>query len=138
MGCDVHAYVEIKVDGKWELYNQPRLNRNYDLFERMAGVRGDIRNAIDDPRGLPGDVSKVVLLEATYWRLDGHSYSWLTMKELNDLEDTGQKLEWWSNWEAPFGYLCGNTYCNDSINRMNKHQSIGKVEDVRLVFWFDN
>ena len=49
MGCDIHAHFEIKVDGEWLHYSQANINRNYRLFEKMAGVRGENKNAISLP-----------------------------------------------------------------------------------------
>ena len=39
MGCDIHAHLEIKIDGKWLYYSPVNINRNYNVFAKTAGVR---------------------------------------------------------------------------------------------------
>jgi hypothetical protein len=66
--------------------------RNYDLFGILADVRngrgfagldtGDGFVPIDDPRGLPVDVSEPVKADSDRWDGDGHSHSWFTVAEL--------------------------------------------------------
>ncbi len=114
MGCDIHFYVERKVDNVWcsadrwepnpdaDEEGQPSLtityserfysDRNYDLFSILADVRngsgfagcdtGDGFVPIDEPRGLPADVSEEVLADSISWNGDGHSHSWFTVAEL--------------------------------------------------------
>ena len=111
MGCDIHLYVEYlqSFNGYPIWYNcdhwrlnpyfeydessdsETRFNvvslyrdRNYDLFAILADVRnyGDATTPIDDPRGLPIDVSPIVKEESNHWGNDGHSHSWFTLKEL--------------------------------------------------------
>jgi hypothetical protein len=109
MGCDIHLYVERKIDGKWvtadkwtpdpyaEEGEESRLivdddncfysDRNYDLFAILADVR-NLRNAgtgfnpISTPKGLPADISPEVKGESDKWDCDGHSHSWLTLAEI--------------------------------------------------------
>ncbi len=107
MGCDIHVYTECKLpDGKWWCCDHFKLNpyyekddtytrerewivepifsdRNYTLFATLADVRnsGDV-TPIDDPRGLPVDVSKKVKEESEWWGADGHSHSWFLASEL--------------------------------------------------------
>jgi len=136
MGCDVHIHAEIKVQGRWHHYDQPRANRNYLLFEKMAGVRGDESNAIAPPRGLPEDATFTTRFDCEHWGSDGHSHSWLSAKEIAELRDWWDKqgYEWgrgdtWDQW------LFGNHY--SGFMRYPNDRPEG-VEDVRLVFWFDN
>lgn len=60
--------------------------RNYELFGILAGVRDRNNDMIDDPRGLPEDVSSVTKKESDRWDSDGHSHSWLTLKELKEYQ----------------------------------------------------
>lgn len=105
MGCDIHAYVEVRNGDVWKsadvwteedgwfsanptVYN----DRNYSLFAILAGVRngvgfagcktGEGFNPISIPRGLPVDVSFEVKRCSDLWGSDGHSHSWLTIAEL--------------------------------------------------------
>ena len=111
MGCDIHLYCEkqIDIDGKkiwWcadrfmlnEYYltdkTEPKLlvdhiygDRDYTLFAVLAGIRDNgTTEMIDEPRGLPKDVSAIIKKESDDWGVDGHSHSWLTAKELFDYQ----------------------------------------------------
>lgn len=71
-------------------------DRNYVLFAALAGVRnglgvagvdtGDPLTPVDEPRGLPTDVSDEVAKEETEWGCDGHSHSYLYLQELLDYD----------------------------------------------------
>jgi hypothetical protein len=112
MGCDIHLFTEIKKSinsqDKWVNADNWRYNpyyqegndegermlnieslysgRNYTLFGILAGVRDNSNDSIDDPRGLPEDVSEVTKKESDRWDGDGHSHSWLTLKELKEYQ----------------------------------------------------
>lgn len=96
MGCDIHFYVERRVDGVWatadkwtnehgykhvpyadEFYS----DRSYGLFAVLAGVRNshDV-TPIAEPRGVPADACPEYL-EAS-GDGDGHSHSYFTVAEL--------------------------------------------------------
>src|SRR6266853_264838 len=86
MGCDIHPHIEVKIKGKWYHYSIPLLGRNYQLFTRICGVRGyEGVIPIDQPRGLPSDLSEITRIEVDYDGPDGHSHTWLNRQELNDL-----------------------------------------------------
>ncbi len=133
MGCDIHAHFEIKVDNEWLHYSAPRFERDYNLFEKMAGVRGLSENAISPPKGLPDDISKTVLLNCKWMGSDGHSHSWLNKKEIRELYAFHAKdfISIWEQW----GYLGGSGWeCFDEY----KEDYPAEIQDIRLVFWFDN
>lgn len=46
--------------------------RNYEVFAKLAGVRGPG----PDPRGIPDDASDLTKLALDSWGRDGHSHSW--------------------------------------------------------------
>lgn len=117
MGCDIHFYVERRVDGRWvsadtwtpnKFYtpgeddgerpfeiaheNYFYKDRNYALFAVLAGVRNRTNvTPIAEPRGLPDDVSDEVRAESEAYTGDGHSHSWLTVAEL-DAHDWTRKI----------------------------------------------
>lgn len=144
MGCDIHAHFEIKIAGRWEHYTTPDIGRNYKLFERMAGVRGDPREAIASPRGLPSELSAVTKLDVERWFGDAHSCSWLSAAEIAGLSEWGRTnlssrqpdslgrwdMEW--DWHC---YLFGNSFAGFTKYR---DEIPPEIEDLRLVFWFDN
>lgn len=126
MGCDIHAYVEVKVDGEWLQYSALCMARHYALFGRIAGVRDKDQTPIVKPRGLPKDLSKLVQLAADDWNGDAHTHGWLTDEEAEQIN-----FEYGNEYLHPpvFGYLFGNDL---------RTRDIPGIEDCRVVFWFDN
>ena len=133
MGCDIHLHQEVKINGKWEHYGIADVGRNYQLFAKMAGVRGD-EAPIVEPRGYPADVTTVTQFNATDWGRDAHTPSWLGAEEIAEL------FEWLNEPgevrpRERFGWLFGN--CWDSFTKYPEDRPTG-LEDIRFVFWFDN
>lgn len=102
MGCDIHVVIEKKFGDKWigmelcrsishypfdsekgELADKPGYiwhparSRNYELFAKLAGVRGDG----PDPKGLPEDASELSHAVLPADDSDLHSHSWCSMEE---------------------------------------------------------
>lgn len=100
MGCDIHSFAEVKENGSWKVVEdyRPFQDRNYQLFALLADVRNgsgfagcDTGNHIEPisiPKGLPKDCSAKVQLNSDDWDIDGHSHSWLTLKELLDYDSS--------------------------------------------------
>ena len=135
MGCDIHMHAEIKIKGKWEHYDQPNAYRDYALFEKMAGVRGDVKNAIVPPRGIPDDATTTTKFDCERWDSDGHSHSWLNAGEIAQLRDWWEKQghEWkYDTWDQ---WLFGNNYSGFVKYPTDR---VKGLEDVRFIFWFDN
>ena len=147
MGCDIHGFLEVKIDGTWHVYGNPKIARDYYLFAQLAGVRNyDNITPISVPRGLPEDCSVVVQKESDRWADDGHSHSWVTMAELATVVGDKERRQksslgtdcplyygGWDYWE--FGYLCGNS----PWNYVKYPEDFPEyIQDVRFVFWFDN
>jgi hypothetical protein len=138
MGTDIHAHVELKIAGQWEHWMAPHIDRSYPLFEKLAGVRGDVKKAIVEPKGLPLDATLLTKLVAADDGEDAFDHSWLSVSEIEELEK-------WFRTETPArdyygrprnfetdvmgGYFLGNGYSLDWLKDNG-------VEDVRLVFWF--
>ncbi len=139
MGCDIHAHIEVLIDGRWHHYSKVACDRSYQLFERMAGVRGSVSNAICAPRGFVTDPSLITEIEWEHGS-DAHTPSWLTADELEGLCDWLDKERF---SERPieneveytrrygFGFLDGSAF-----NDVTAYADV--ISDVRLVFWFDN
>lgn len=116
MGCDVHMYMEVRDKEQcWHevsrqtvvhdpLGDSQRIvneywypGRNYDEFAILADVRngygfagvdtGDGYVPLAKPKGLPDDVSLSIRERSDSWDIDGHSHSFLTLKELIADED---------------------------------------------------
>lgn len=121
MGCDIHASLEYKMSPEdthyWLIARDIDIDRRYGLFSRIAGVRG-FSEPIAEPRGLPKGIAQEIKEEYEEWKEDGHSMSWLTARELTELEDEYKQEPFYKTIVAyadKYGY-----------------------ENVRLVFWFDN
>lgn len=143
MGCDIHAHVEVKINGEWHHYNHPRIDRWYDLFARMAGVRnhkGTIE-PISEPRGVPEDATFITKFDMDNWGADAHSHSWLSSEEVARL----------GNWaESKMKELAPNVYYSFEMHDVGYIFGCGwdykkysdstpsVVQDSRLIFWFDN
>lgn len=119
MGCDIHVCVEIREEryknqeptGEYiwrsaEVYVRDRhatfgmcksaayYGRNYELFTALAGVRGDDDSPrIDDPRGLPHDVSEQTEEEHRAWDCDAHSASHVTLAELYAFQEAHKTVK---------------------------------------------
>lgn len=110
MGCDIHFYVEKRVDGKWvtadkwteDKYelgamavdhdDQFLTSRNYDLFGILANVRNGYGFAgtptgagyvpMFAPRGVPNNASSEYKAVVERYGADGHSHSWASVAEI--------------------------------------------------------
>lgn len=180
----------------------PYIGRNYNLFAILADVRngygfagcktGEPMEPIDEPRGLPYDVSKEVKVESDGWGIDGHSHSYFTLGEILAYSWTNKKTHYgWVTMEDYKTFLeegkpacwCGgvsgggvrkvsndrmeeliekgkedpkdNIYtqieweteiwedCRFFLEEVKKMKDMFEeeglgVDEVRLVFWFDN
>lgn len=130
MGCDIHAFAEIKLNGKWHNYSALEIDRNYLLFAKLAGVRDHLKEVehIAEPKGMPDCPSEVVQMECDKWGTDGHSHSWLSSQEIETLK------EWLieHNKTSPYKIDLSLPY------HIQYTDELENIEDVRLVFWFDN
>jgi hypothetical protein len=114
MGCDIHMRAEVRRDGRWEAVGEifdcwwregektaePYGNRNYRLFAMLADVRngygfagvptGSGFKPISDSRDFPDDLSPAIREWAEDGRDWGHSFSWLSLRELRDYDWDGQ------------------------------------------------
>ena len=125
MGCDIHMYVEKRVNGRWEHVPPPSafgwgdldstlvdgswdLGRNYALFTVLSGVRNDHcenKPIKQCPHTLPSDISKLVAdrsEEGGY-----HSHSSYTLAELLN-----------HDWDTPF-YEIGVVTKEEAIRLKN-------------------
>lgn len=142
MGCDIHLHIEVKVNGKWEHYSHPHIQRNYGLFAFMAGVRQSDGNPlvpIAEPRGLPTDLSVITKIDYAHDEPDSHSESWLNRDEIRRVCEFMMERPigpWAGEWEhTQLGYANGNAYWTVGDDDEG-HPA--EYEDIRFVFWFDN
>lgn len=167
MGCDIHSFAERKRNGKWEKvgehfslgewekeYYKKEKNdspfdwRSYSMFAFLAGVRNyDHCKPISEPKGLPNDISDEVKDEYGEG-FDYHSASFLTSKELLDFDY--DKVFWnrrvtKNNNGASLAEEGEGTNVTYRENlgefffiHLKELEELGKADEVRIVFWFDN
>ena len=150
MGCDIHMMIERKNNQRewrrWINSGDPDIGRNYALFAWLAGVRSGRQDIepLSKPRGVcyykseiqpcrtvhpaePDDYSDACCPEFVVlvndWGPDGHSHSWLTLRELKN----GTPPEWAAEDAETL------------ISRMELWREGWRTDDdIRVVFFFDN
>ena len=96
------------------------------MFNDIARVRGD-GPAV--PKGLPKDISDLAQMEVNGWGSDGHSHTWLTLREATPLFLAYYGQEQLLT-EDRFQF-CANLFAAE----------VNEDEDIdlyRLIIWFDN
>lgn len=162
MGCDIHIYLESKKkingeerwvnvdhwqinpyfnnensdwDGEREFEHVPvYFGRNYELFGILAGVRDNSMTPIDDPRGIPNDISDVTRKEHEQWKQDAHSATYFTLDELLDFYQKKKKHQ-----ETLDYFLNGikeRFYREFFLVSEERNKDFEKK--FRVIFWFDN
>ncbi len=164
MGCDIHCCIEWRdtlknkvncigltaeankslvdinvknYDSNFNSINDRIYNgRNYALFTILAGVRTrEPFMPISPRKGVSNDASYLFKSWIEEYGPDGHSASWLTLKELQDF-----------NWDQEVVSHYGNTYREASGNFQDTIEYMEEIrkernltsEDVRFCFFFDN
>jgi hypothetical protein len=126
MGTDIHAHLEVKKNGEWHHWCKlNKLQRNYELFCRIAGVREDICESepIAKGRGFPDDASFLTKLEAEYMLGDAHSFTYLSRTEtILVFQEQERRIEFFTLRQAE--------YVNAGF--------LATFDDARLVCWFDS
>jgi hypothetical protein len=150
MGCDIHFFVEKKINGIW--HQQFVLGaetewdkkywfsgRSYWLFGLLAGVRGDHFKPLTDPRGLPNDLSDDLKNEWERWRGDGHTPSYYSLPELLEARDKTVTLTGYVDIKGYREYLRGGypdgfSFTHyDYPNRQTRHLLISNQQMDRIV-----
>ena len=124
MGCDIHAYIEFRLGGTWELHSEALWFRDYELFGLLAGVRGS-EEPLYRPRGLPDDLSVGARCKYESAHSDArHTPSWLNEKEFEVVL---------KKWKKPLRHTSVS-----AIASLSAMKACAKHGEARLVFWFDN
>lgn len=141
MGCDIHLHTEVKIADKWEHYGNPIIGRDYEFFAFLAGVRNYYEIIpVSEPKGVPDDMSLITRLDWEDWGSDAHSASFITGDEIGRVERFLRKLnsERSSSYYYPemeWGYLFDGSW---SVFYEFPDSQDKRIQDVRMVFWFDN
>jgi hypothetical protein len=89
MGCDIHAWLEIRNDNQWSTPDNKALDldRAYDTFGLFFGVRNHANfSPVAERRGFPRDASALVCQDYQTWSDDAHSASWLTWADVESMD----------------------------------------------------
>lgn len=123
--------------------------RCYDLFAVLANVRnrgyGEAYPYIDEPRGLPDDATQYVKEEYESWGIDAHSCSYFTLRELVEFHEEKKSI-------SGFGFDILEPLIERLKQRADDFNIIydfewdrpwtndlkSKMDNIRIVFWFDN
>ena len=132
MGADIRTMLEKEINGEWVLVHVPHWNeagerRNYDRFAKLAGVRGDGPS----PKGAPSDISKGTQYRLSKWGSDAHNISYDTLVRFLDVcKETERDSTWdYSSYKT-------SDFCEHYLGiGFDKDE---RVDDFRVVYWFDN
>jgi hypothetical protein len=101
VGADIHPYLEIKVNGKWNYIGLLWRDRNYQLFGLLSGVRG-----AEEPFGfpMPDEVPKDSSIKSEYDESGFHSITIIDYQDLQRFnnEHPGHYSEDWEKVMALF------------------------------------
>ena len=136
MGADIHAHVEVKIDGKWEYLSKITCDRWYNAFAWLSGVRSYSKDdwAFKDCRSLYEiPLSKEGEEEYRRWGSDAHSITVIHEEKLRQRfaeklatmpNAQERKKDWEDSWLGTWVDICAGlkTY----------------YDDVRVVMWYDN
>lgn len=139
MGCDIHLYIEKKIDGKWVPaqgfmtrdfddrvpdvpYYDRFTDRNYILFGALAGVR-EPDFQMFPVKGFPEDACPEVKAVYDQWGCDAHTPSWLTLKELKEAD--------WEKFKAPLTKM----FPKDLLKKFRETEKAGKPDYQILNIW---
>jgi hypothetical protein len=95
MGSDIHAFMEKTTSNGafWSFMHKIDLNRSYDMFSLLCGVRDYYRCTpiLSDIR-TPSNLSPFVAEKIEEWESDGYGFS----------ELTGKQIKAYKFWNTPF------------------------------------
>ena len=117
IGADIHCVLQKKTKDKWETIDILEIDRNYELFGILAGIRDNNICPISYPKGLPPDIklkddyylpiSDKIYEDYRYndikndnyprYYLGEHSYSHLTLEELFKYKRWNKIICLWNN-----------------------------------------
>lgn len=162
MGCDIHTFVEVEINGHWQFLAKPHYpaeceQRNYYRFWHLANVRTADSQKWPrfEPKGLPEQVSPIVQhILTSYWGTDAHSVSWMPLPPFIEVvkrtmvsqiknHTSAIDLTTWllmmnktdrsyEDTQAVFGQDVASTM--EQLYEGNRNNKI----NYRVVYWFDN
>jgi hypothetical protein len=163
MGCDIHMVLEKKHNGKWvglhtyESFGPQGVNaygkdyasteiqcisykareRHYALFANLAGVRGE-SDFGNEPRGIPEDASDLTRMLDDDWGSDGHSHSWMSVKEFLSVYGYTLHKNTDRHKEEAVKAVAGETPYLGYFSEVTCRDDPDEIDQLRIVFFFDN
>jgi hypothetical protein len=145
-------------DRKWhkkDFGSSPFDVRNYGMFGFLAGVRNySCVPVIAEPKyAIPDDANELIKKAYEDWSGDAHTATWLTLRQLLEV-DYEQQI--WDRrvtkqvrpnvWDGAALASEGEGTHESLREFLGDHffrdlevlKTLGKPDDVRIVFWFDN
>lgn len=125
-------------------------DRWYELFAVLANVRNGHGEAaqpyIDLPRGIPDDATEYVKDEYRLWDDDAHSSSYFTLKELIEFQLEHRPISHFGAHDILEPIIESlkkraadfNIISEFEWNREWTDELRDKMDNIRIVFWFDN
>lgn len=145
MGCDIHPYIEVQINGKWLCVGVPEAHRNYAVFSKLSGVRGypddntpeELLPLGDGEREmmLPEDSDEELQKAYEEWGMDAHSLTVMPLQQLRVFvrhygrqnKNDDEEKQWQSACEV-------GTW----LDICEEYVGSGMAEDARVVMWYDN
>jgi hypothetical protein len=152
MSCDITIFAEAKKKGKWQKVKKcftsqegkktehPFGWQNYGLFGFLADVRNySGSETIKIPAGVPVGLSQEVQSEyeqAKESACCNHSFSYLRLSDLLAFDYDKKFVNVRSDPPEVVTYreFLGDLF----FTNLKELQTLGAVNDVRVIFWFDN
>jgi hypothetical protein len=128
MGCDIHMVLQKRQpDNTWKTVEKSLYSdRNYRLFEALAGVRGS--DSVWTPRGLPKDLAHIGTEDPMIddvW-LGSHSFGFLHLDTYFGTKMTTRQG------------LALSPLTESLVDHLDYSNYDGDLNDLRIVFGFDS
>lgn len=173
MGCDIHSFLEVRKDGKWEVegdvfplsgwdleYSLSRKRgthtshpfdwRSYGMFGFLADVRNYSHSPVIQPPTytIPDDASDKIKEMFEDGGGDYHSHTYLTLRQLteHDYDKTfwDRRVSKNGNGASLAEEGEGQTVVlrdwlgEGFFEQIEIMKTLGGLDDVRVILWFDN
>lgn len=166
MGCDIHSFVEVRKDGKWEVKtgdvfpltgwdlewslkngrgthtSHPFDWRSYGMFGFLANIRNYSHSpVIQEPTyEVPVDASEEI--KDKFIGSDRHTHSYLTLRQLAeyDYDQTflDQRIQSRNSDDQPETVVLRDFLGKEFFDQIEVMKTLGDLDDVRVIFCFDN
>lgn len=137
----IHSYVERRniETLEWEFVkdiNPFQRRGDYEVYSFLANVRNYNRCIpIDDPRYLPDNISYEVYRRYYENRVDNYSESYLGLDELLKFDyETYCRIGEDHEVVPTYKEFLGENF----FEELEQLKTLGPIDDIRIVFWFDN